>query len=211
MKNLILFDIDDTLINTVLFRKIQDETLANFLKINDLEIKKNRSDYYHQLKKGSDFSVDEYLSLLAKKYNHDLKKIKEIFLNKKNIELCLYKEVPRVLTNLKKQGFSLGIFSEGYESFQLHKIASNNLLRFFDEEYLYIMRRKIDSQLLENLPSGTIIIDDKPSILSELKQFKNIVPIQITRENLTENKIVCENHINNLEELFGLLLKLNDS
>ena len=84
MKNLILFDIDDTLINTVLFRKIQDETLANFLKINDLEKKKNRSDYYHQLKKGSDFSVDEYLSLLAKKYNHDLKKILSFAYTKKS-------------------------------------------------------------------------------------------------------------------------------
>jgi len=211
MKNLILFDIDDTIINTVLFRKIQDETLADFLGVNDLEIKKARSEYYHNLKRGSDFSIDEYLGLLARKYNQDFEKIKNVFLNKKNIELCLYKEAPLILASLKKQGFPLGIFSEGYESFQLHKIESNNLLKFFNKEHIYIMRRKIDEKIISNFPEKTIIIDDKPSILIELKKFKNIIPVQITRENLIDNSIVCENHINNLEELFGLLLKFNNS
>lgn len=55
MKQLILFDIDDTIFNTILFRKIQDETLAKYLDIADLEIKKIRSEYYYQLERGSDF------------------------------------------------------------------------------------------------------------------------------------------------------------
>lgn len=205
MKNLILFDIDDTMINTILYRKIQDETLAKYLQISDDEVKQDRSDYYFGLEKGSDFSIDEYLSLLAKKYGHTLEELKSIFFNEKNIELCLYEDVIPVLEKLKKSGFTLGIFSEGYEYFQKFKLEKNNLINFFDKKYTFILRRKMDQEVLSNLPEGTTIIDDKPVNLEQLKQFDNLNPIQIIRENKKHEPVICKKHISNLEELIDLL------
>lgn len=205
MKQLILFDIDDTIFNTILFRKIQDETLAKYLEITDLEIKKIRSEYYYQLERGSDFSIDEFLKIIAEKYQHDFLEIKKVFLNKKNVELCLYTEIPEVLAKLKKQNYSLGVFSEGHKSFQLHKLKAKNIISFFSQSHLYILRRKIDPAILKNLPKDTIIIDDKPDILEELKKFDNIRPIQIIRENKKHEPIVCDNIINSTEQLLRLL------
>ena len=205
MKKIVLFDIDDTLINTILYKKIQDETLAKFLKTSDKKIKDHRSNYYSNLERGSDFHIDEYLSSLAKKYNHNPTDLKKIFFNEKNIQLCLYKEVPKILKKLKNSDFILGTFSEGYEEFQKFKLEKNNLLKFFDEKYIFLLRRKIDSEVLKNLPEETTIIDDKPMVLEELKNFDNLNPIQIIRENKTHEPIVCKKYISNLEELVNLL------
>lgn len=206
MSKLILFDIDDTIINTVLFRTIQDETLANYLGVDDLEVKKIRSDYYYSLEKGSDFFIDDYLKLVAKKYHYNFTELKEVFFNQRNIQLCLYEEVFNVLKKLKNLGFTLGTFSEGWEDFQRFKLERNHLIDFFDKKYLYLLKRKLDKKILTELPAGTIIVDDKPEVITELKKFKNIKPIQIIRPNKKNNPQIAETIINNFEDLLKILL-----
>lgn len=201
MKKIILFDIDDTIINTELFRKIQDETLAKYLGVSDLEIKKVRSDYYFGLKKSTDFFIDDYLTIVAKKYQHDFENLKKVFFGQKNIQLCLYQDVKPVFDQLKNLGYTLGVFSEGFVSFQKFKLETNNLLEFFDPEYVFLVRRKIDPNILKKLPQNTIIVDDKPEIINELKNFANITPIQIIRENKQDNPRVTDKIITSLTEL----------
>ncbi len=201
MKKIILFDIDDTIINTELFRKIQDETLANYLGVDDQEIKKVRSDYYFSLKKSTDFFIDDYLKIVAKKYHHDLENLKKVFFGQRNIQLCLYEDVKPVFAKLKKLGYTLGVFSEGFVSFQKFKLETNDLLKFFDHEYIFLLRRKIDPNILKKLPQNTIIVDDKPTIINKLKNFANITPIQIIRENKQANPKVTEKVITSLSEL----------
>jgi phosphoglycolate phosphatase-like HAD superfamily hydrolase len=205
MKNLILFDIDDTLLNTELLKKLQPQTLANYLGISISNLTQTRTNYLNKLEKSSDFSINDYLKIVAKQHKKTLKELREVFLDKKNFRNCLYEDVQPVLKSLKKSGYKLGIFSEGFPEFQEHKLKVNKLEKFFDQQYLHILRRKLDNKMLSNLPNKTMIVDDKPVVIEKLKSFANIIPIQIVRENKKDNSIVCKKHISNLSELINLL------
>ncbi|MBT4123864.1 MAG: HAD hydrolase-like protein [Candidatus Pacebacteria bacterium] len=209
MKNLILFDIDDTLINTKLLKKLQMETLANTLGVSSQEIENFRLIYLNNLKRTSDFSTNDYLQQLANYYNFSFLDLKRTFWHPINFQKCLFPESVEILSKLEKEKYQLGIYSEGFTDFQKHKLKVNNLLKFFAPQHTHILRRKMDPKVLESLPKGTIIIDDKPSVINYLKKLSNIIPIHIIRDNKYQSNKNNENVISGFTELIPLLDQLS--
>lgn len=208
MKNLILFDIDDTLINTKLLKKLQMETLANTLGVSPSEIENFRLIYLDSLKRTSDFFTNDYLQQLANYYNFSFLDLKKTFWHPLNFQKCLFPESIEILSKLKNKKYLLGVYSEGFLEFQNHKLKVNNLLEFFLPLHTYILRRKMDPKILNSLPKGTIIIDDKPSIIDYLKKFSNIIPLHIVRDIKPQINKNNKNIISNFNELLPFLDKL---
>ncbi|OGJ37659.1 MAG: hypothetical protein A2383_04055 [Candidatus Pacebacteria bacterium RIFOXYB1_FULL_39_46] len=207
-KSLILFDIDRTLFNTPLFVDKQLQKLTQTLDTDSQKLQKNFQSYLASLTDTTHFSPDNFTTYLAKYYQHDVKKVREAFYHSSNFDSTLYPEVKEVLQKLQQDGYTLGIFSQGFIDFQLKKLTENNLLDFFDPQHRYILREKADPKLIENLPENTVIIDDKITIITFLERFPHIIPLHIVRE---PEKPIGEYTLLNLQSLFPILAQLRHS
>ncbi|NCN45540.1 MAG: hypothetical protein COU63_02545 [Candidatus Pacebacteria bacterium CG10_big_fil_rev_8_21_14_0_10_36_11] len=212
MAPLILFDIDDTIINTQLLKRLQVKTMALATDSPIAQIEKFRLEYLNNLESGSDFSTDDYLQKLGKKFQVPFVELKEAFWHPRNFELCLFPEVRDVLATLRHEKYSLGLFSEGYQDFQEHKLRVNGLLEFFDSNQRHILRRKLNPTVIESLPKGTIIIDDKQSVIEYLEQFPHIVALRIVRDPQQAKELLTSRYtLLDLRELIPLLGNINYS
>lgn len=207
-KPLILFDIDNTIIDMEALRILQREIIANALHISFDEAEDNFLEYYGTLDDSSDFSPQNLLKFLAEKNNADYDQLLTIFLKPENFQKVLFPEVRKVLTGLKKDNYQLGIYSQGNPQYQPHKLAANKLLEFFDPNRIYISERKMDSELINSLPANTIIIDDRAEVIEFLNNFDNVIPLQIIRE---VSDVMGPYVLNSLTDLFPMLDRLSHS
>jgi FMN phosphatase YigB (HAD superfamily) len=74
---------------------------------------------------------------------------------------ALFPETISVLDKLKKSGFKLGVYSQGFTSLQKIKIESSGIKDYFDENFIFISRDKTDPKFVATLPNGATIVDDK--------------------------------------------------
>ena len=118
-KPLILFDIDETLINTDQLRILQRKTLADTLQKSDEDIANCFIEYYGDLEKTSDFDPDEFLAFASEKFGFPLEKLKDAFFQPTNFQMVLYPEVVETLANLRNKGYTLGIYSQGIRYSQI--------------------------------------------------------------------------------------------
>ncbi len=199
-KKIILFDIDGTLIEpheitSGVYKQIFEET-----KISKDEIFKIKEEYKSTLERGSDFSPDDLIDYLSKSLNVEI--TNNPFLNKIYYKNALYPEVKKTLEELNKN-FILGIFSEGLKNYQENKIYLSGLGDFFNEDFIFIGRRKLDDNFLEKLPEGAIIIDDKKEVVEKLKSLNRFKVVWINRNN--DEKMDGVATIHNLSELIDLI------
>lgn len=200
-KKIILFDIDDTLIDThpmakMFYQKIADATDSTLEKI--IEIKEK---YKLTLEKYSDYQPDELL-----KFIYDYLKIKENkrinpFLEKETYKKALFPEVRELLEKLKKD-YRLGVFSEGFYEYQQLKISS--LIDLMDKDLIFIARRKLDDNFLSTLPKTSIIIDDRKEVVEKLKSFGGFNVFWLNKNN-DQEKIDGVIEIKDLRELKNLI------
>jgi phosphoglycolate phosphatase-like HAD superfamily hydrolase len=207
-KPLILFDIDQTLFNTPQFIKVMRQQLAEVLKISPQELEDVIEKYLTDLPHAADFSPNHYLAFMAKKYHADLTKLEAIMYDKTNFGSALFPETLSVLLRLKEEKYPLGLYSEGVLEWQTNKLKANNILEFFEPQHRHILPRKMDRSLLESIPEGTLIIDDKPAIIEFLQEFPQVIPLHIVRDN---TKPTGEYTLSSLNDLFAILDSLRDA
>ena len=85
----------------------------------------------------------------------------------------IYEEVIEVLESLKKIAI-LGIFSEGDLEFQNQKLVKTDIKKYFKEIHTHIVLHKLEEikKVFEKYRKNKIfLIDDKLSILNDLKKF----------------------------------------
>lgn len=205
---LILFDIDMTLINRIKLAELQNKTLAKLLGISEDEIVGAFEEYYETLNETSDFNPDDLLVFLAKKFQFSLDKLRDTFYDPHNFQQVLYPEVLSVLSKLRDLGYQLGLYSEGFEAFQKIKLQANNLLEFFDPQFSFILKRKRDRAVIKSLPEGTVIIDDRETVMLFLKEFPHVIALHLVR-NL--NKPEGEKTLSTLNDLLPILAGLRDA
>lgn len=201
-KPLILFDIDMTLLNTDILKALLKQSLAQALQKSEAEITDCFVEYASTLPDHTSFQPEGFLKLVSQKFHAPIEKLRDIFYEPTRFQKALYPEVIEVLSALRNQGYTLGLYSQGALAWQEHKILVNNLMEFFDQAHQYIKREKADQAIIENLPENTIIIDDKPEIISFLETFPNVIPLHIVRDNPNH---VGEYTLSSLNDLFPIL------
>lgn len=197
-QDIILFDVDKTLINTTeLFREKIIKVLLNEVDISLEEYQSLEEGYQQTLDKYTDFDPHGLLRFISKKDNvaelHD-----KIFGNKQFYIDAVFEDVLPTITNLKEK-YRIGIFSEAVVEWQKFKLEMADLTKYFDPEITFISRRKTDESFLETLPKNAIIIDDNPGVIQDLLDFKAFKPIWLNRLEKTDH--VDTTTITSLNEL----------
>ena len=185
MKKTLLFDIDHTLLDTEKLKVILLEKVEAVIGKSLEEIIPVRNTYLKSLNKGTDFSPKDYLRALSENFSVNIDYLKKAFFEDSNFKKVLYPETQGVLKDLKNN-FQLGIFSEGFESFQNAKLKKSGIYDYFDPKIIIIKRRKTEKESLEIIPKGALVVDDNLEVIEELTKNK-IKAIWLNR-NDSENK-----------------------
>jgi FMN phosphatase YigB (HAD superfamily) len=160
-ENLILFDWDDTLFSKVEYKKNLRSNLARICEVSGEEIFRVEDEYFKSLKRSDDFQIENFVKSFENKFNKKIN-LENFSSDKLGIySTALFPETIAVLDKLKKNGFKLGIYSQGFTSLQKIKIKSSGIKDYFDENFTFISRDKTDPEFIATLPNGATIIDDK--------------------------------------------------
>ncbi len=217
----ILFDLDDTLYDEMQFVKSGFKAVSlNMSKSNNIEQKvvyQMLLDVQEEHGRGKTFDIIlKKLSLYDEKLTS---KLVEVYRTHKP-NLFLYPEVSTVLSNLRKQGYKLGIITDGNVEVQRKKIDALKIKDFFDcmifsDEY-GIEKQKPDPlpyqkamEKLEASTNETVYIGDNPykDFISARKL--GIFTIRIMRGQYKNIKLRKEYEsdcqIQNLEDISNII------
>jgi len=204
--NLILFDWDDTLFSKVEYKKNLRSNLARICEVSEGEIFIVEDEYFKNLKKSDDFQIESFVDSFSKKFEKKIN-LEDFSTDKLGIySMALFPDVIVVLENLKKNNFKLGINTQGFSALQMIKIKSSGIGHFFDQQYIYINRNKLDPEFIKNLPNGATIIDDKEEVLKTLNVTGRFNIVLINRNNDEKTDEITT--VRNLTE-FADLVKRN--
>ena len=195
----ILFDIDLTLFDANLFRLNVYPKLAEAIKISLPEFNQTLASYTNALEKSSDFLPNRFLRHIAKAHSFPFQQLYDTYFHPRNFINALYPDTVPAIQKLFPAN-SLGIYSEGYRDFQVTKLKLSGILDYFDPDFLYIHRRKIDPTVLNSLPNDSVIIDDRLEVINGMAPYPNITPVWLNRNDYTTHPLVKT--IRSLTELF---------
>lgn len=201
--SILLFDIDYTLFNTDIFRnKIIEETLSQF-KLDEKRVRQFYFEYERNINTPVGINIKHFTEQIGKEFNLSPELLFSIMMDRKRLYLeSLYPDTISTLTLLSKE-YTLGIFSQGYRSFQENKLKKCGIISNFKREYIYIFPDKTLGSVLKTLPENAIIIEDKLSVVQLIKS-----PLRTIHINRGKIKSTHPLSINNLVELPPLLKQL---
>lgn len=204
MSDMLLFDIDNTLLDT---KKLMNHFIKPALQehlLSDPETFTQVSDrYWLTLDKKTAFDPEQYLMHLAVSFEAQLPVLHQIFYKPDFFVQSLFPDVKETLDTLKKK-FRLGIFSEGKTDYQLQKLELAGIREEFETELLFTSLAKTAPDFLDRLP-GAKIVDDRLAVIEALAQEPRFEPIWLNRESLTQKTDTYCDTIYTLSELPALL------
>jgi FMN phosphatase YigB (HAD superfamily) len=179
--NIILFDIDYTIFNTARYKKKITEYIYHYFHLEKEKVELFDAQYQLNTQKGAGINIKDYSEKIANQFSLSSERIFSLIMDNRNLYLhSLYPDTLPTLTLLSKE-YTLGIFSQGYEFFQINKLKQMGVLHFFDEKYIYIFPDKIHAINIAKLPKNAVVVDDKHSVIESL--LGNMQTIHIDREN----------------------------
>lgn len=180
----IYFDIDRTIIDAV---KIREQTRSEIAKESGLsreKVEEYINEYVSTLAHKNGYSYMEMLRHLSQKSGIDIEILRQAHDRPENFEKSLYDGTVTTLTKLKENNNQLGIYSEGWDDYQLNKLKLSGIYKFFDTDKIIISRNKSTFKLVEKMGQATVV-DDWPEVIDYLAQYPQITPIWL---NLLDNK-----------------------
>lgn len=198
MKEIILFDIDYTLLDTSVSKRYYREKISRLanVSIDDFILVENK---YKKRDSGfTDFHPEYYIKHICKSYNLNENDVRELFFSDDNFKDALYDDVVSTLKELSER-FNLDIFSEGFEDFQLTKLYKSGIVSFFEKDLTFIFRRKLEKESLALLPSNCFVVDDKLSVVQTLVKNDKFKTFWLNRKS-NEKDPMCTT-IHGLKEL----------
>jgi FMN phosphatase YigB (HAD superfamily) len=184
--NVIYFDIDRTLIDSV---KIRENTRNNIVikcGISREKVEEYINEYVVTLAHKNGYSYVAMLRHLSQKSGIDFDLLKQAHDRPENFEKSLYDDVVTTLTKLKENNI-LGIYSEGWDDYQLNKLKLSGIYKFFDRDKIIISRKKLSSELVDKM-GNAIVVDDWIEVIDYLKNFPTITPIWLNLLDSKNNK-----------------------
>jgi len=190
----LLFDIDHTLIDTNKLRQLISAELIKALNIQRQEFEEAEIKYTKRLNYKNDFNPQDYLTVLSIELEAEFRVLSSIFFEKESLyRRSLYHETSKVIELLSKS-FRLGIFSEGFTSFQSLKLSNSGINRYFDKGLKYIFRRKLSPESISKLSKPVVVIDDSREVVEALCSEKEIVPVWLNRKDDTNHSYIKTIH-----------------
>ena len=190
MKEVILFDVDRTLIDTTKFKEKIKLKISQLLNIPIEDFLKIEQGYVKKGEGFTDFIPQEYIKFLSNKFGFDESKISKAFFDDENFKDILYNDVLDCLKSLSEH-YTLGIFSESFKDFQMLKLHKTGLLSYFNQDLVFIFNRKLTEDSLKILPENCFIIDDNLPVICALEETKRFKPVWLNRKKVentgTEN------------------------
>ncbi len=120
----IVFDLDDTLIKEIDYLKSAFEEIAHFLDSNDESLFKTMFEWYQNKENVFQNLENRYINVekqvLIKMYRNHFPNFNS------------NSEAKQILTDLKKQGYFLGMITDGYSITQRNKIKALEIENLFD-------------------------------------------------------------------------------
>lgn len=202
MKEIILFDIDYTLLDTSVSKRYYREKISKLANVSIDDFILVEQEYKKKDSGFTDFHPNDYIEHVCKFYNLNENSVRELFFSDDNFKDALYDDVIPTLKALLER-FSLGIFSEGFEDFQLAKLHRSGIMNFFEKDLTFIFRRKLEEDSLALLPDNCFVIDDNPSVVEALAKTDKFKTFWLNRKS-NEKDLVCTT-IHGLKELNSLI------
>lgn len=202
MKEIILFDIDYTLLDTSVSKRYYREKISKLANVSVDDFILVEQEYKKKDSGFTDFHPNDYIEHVCKFYNLNENSVRELFFSDDNFKDALYDDVVPILKTLSDK-FNLGIFSEGFEDFQLTKLHKSGIMHFFEKDLTFIFRRKLEEDSLALLPDNCFVIDDNPSVVEALAKTDNFKTFWLNRKS-DEKDSVCAT-IHRLSSLKSLI------
>ncbi|MFJ8260637.1 HAD family hydrolase [Rummeliibacillus sp. NPDC094406] len=158
---------------------------------------------------------DKVYSQLIKEYKISgmaTEDLLEDYLTEFNHHCKAFENVKEVLSQLKKQGVSIGMITNGFGQFQLDNIKALNIEEYFDvisiSEWEGI--KKPNPQIFERTlkrlgvkATESVFIGDHPK--NDIEAAKSIGMIAIWKSDLTNKNVIANYIVNNLIEIPGII------
>ena len=193
MKEIILFDIDYTLLDTSVSKRYYREKISKLANVSIDDFILVEQEYKKKDSGFTDFHPDDYIEHVCKFYNLNEKSVRELFFSDDNFKDALYDDVVPTLKTLSDK-FNLGIFSEGFEDFQLTKLHKSGIMHFFEKDLTFIFRRKLEEDSLALLPDNCFVVDDNPSVVEALAKTDKFKTFWLNRKSDEKNSVCATIH-----------------
>lgn len=186
-EKIILFDIDYTLFDAQIYRKLRDKNIAKHFNLDLSEVTKAGKEYSLSIGDRMNFSAKGLADYLGKKFGIDGSDILNfVFSEPSHFKGAIYPDVIPAFQNLISQGHTLGIFSEGDIENQQNKLKHTGLLNYLDKELIFIFERKMKPENLAQIPKEALVVDDNFEIVRELKELGYMV-YQVDRSKVSRS------------------------
>lgn len=172
----IYFDIDRTLIDSVKIREQTRSEIAQESGLSREKVEECINEYVSTLAHKNGYSYMEMLRHLSQESGIDIEILRQSHDLPANFVNSLYNDTVKTLTKLKENNNSLGIYSEGWDDYQINKLKLSGIYKFFDEDKIIISRNKSVFKLVKQMGQA-IVIDDWPEVIDYLAQYPQITPI----------------------------------
>ncbi|MFA7301542.1 MAG: HAD hydrolase-like protein [Candidatus Shapirobacteria bacterium] len=187
MNNVIYFDIDRTLIDSVKLRELTRGGMCKELNLNREKINVIIDDYIKSLNHKNDFCREDMLEIIRQKTGHKYLDLKNTHDKYEYYFESLYDDVINTLEKLKKENNVLGIYSEGHYDYQLDKLMLSGIYKYFDIDKIIIKRKKLRDEEIK-IMGEAIVIDDWVEVIDYLSDFPKITPIWLNRVDERKHK-----------------------
>lgn len=169
--SILLFDIDSTLFDTDCYNRKVTQFICDYFHLDKNSIFQFDKQYRENIKSVIGINIKDYSEQLGKQFSLSCEKVFNLIINSKNLYVySLYKDTLPALSLLSKK-YTLGVFSQGYVSFQMNKLTKMGILPFFDEKHIYIFPHKIHKDNIKLIPKNAAIIDDKLSVVETIAPY----------------------------------------
>lgn len=202
---MIYFDFDRTLIDTDSLKDEQAKRIGAITGLTPEQTHEGMRAYIKSLESHLDFTPEGYATFLENLYGVNPGDVLKIYVTDSNyVADFLFPEVLEVLTTLKKEGYSIGIFSAAMPGPQILKIEKTGVYDLVDKHLIIIDPRKLGIDALSQLPDGVMIVDDDFEVVSRLNKYSpRFTPVWCNRKSGEVNSVICTIH--NLRELLHKL------
>ncbi|MFA5532126.1 MAG: hypothetical protein WDA13_00815 [Candidatus Shapirobacteria bacterium] len=167
MEKEILFDLDDTLMDTKKLSRLLYEDISKTTGIDIKEIIRLKDEYKLGLECHTDYYPDDLLAYIHEKTGKRIEPSQNPFNKKSIFKEALYVETIETLRELR--GFyNLGTLTEGHNDYQFNKMSFSGIINFIDPKLIYIARRKLSNEVLDRIPDGTTVVDNDREVVKKL-------------------------------------------
>ncbi len=200
-ERLILFDLDKTIFDTNASGKKYTEKLAEKCQVAEEEMGQLIESYRLSLESSTDFDPNELLEEIERRHGVKKESLNQVLFDKSNF--ILFPESEDVLKRMAKR-FVLGVYSQGNKNWQKKKLELTGITDLFNPEQVIIERRKTNQRVIDKLPKGIMVVDDRKEVVGRLKQLRpDLRLVWINRYNKKGlNGVINITNLNELLENF---------